>query len=220
MKICIPIQAKAQREALKMLGKIKGQADVAEIWLDHIKDLNISELLKNSPMPVLCVCKKPIDKGLFKGTYNEMVKMLVEAVKYGVEYIDIPFSIPEKLSKKCVQLPAQVIVSHHDFKKTPSIKKLHQMALDMKKRGADIVKIAVMAKTLNDTFGIISLAQTLKEEGIPHILIAMGKRGTLSRVLTPMLGGTMMFAPLSSKNSSASGQLTVSELRKAWGMFK
>ena len=94
------------------------------------------------------------------------------------------------------------------------------MARDMKKRGADIVKIAVMANILDDTFSIISLAQTLKEEGIAHILIAMGEKGILSRVITPLLGGNIMFAPLTKKGSTASGQLTVKELRKAWGMFK
>jgi 3-dehydroquinate dehydratase type I len=95
-----------------------------------------------------------------------------------------------------------------------------EIAEKMKKKGADIIKIAVMAKTLNDTFSVIMLAQQLQEKKIPHILIAMGKKGILSRVLTPFLGGTIMFAPLSAKGASASGQLTVKELRKAWGMIK
>ena len=89
----------------------------------------------------------------------------------------------------------------------------------MKKRGADIVKIAVMARSLEDTFAIISLAQLLQAEKMPHILIAMGKKGILSRVLTPFLGGTIMFAPLRAGKATASGQLTVSELKKAWRML-
>ena len=90
----------------------------------------------------------------------------------------------------------------------------------MKKRGADIVKIAVMARSLEDTFTVITLAQLLQAQKIPHILIAMGKKGVLSRILTPVLGGTIMFAPLTSKKATASGQLTVNELKKAWSLIK
>ena len=90
----------------------------------------------------------------------------------------------------------------------------------MKKRGADIVKISVMARSLNDTVRVITLAKQLQSEKIPHILIAMGKKGALSRVLTPTLGGTIMFAPLTKSKSSAPGQLTVGELRSAWKLLK
>jgi len=85
----------------------------------------------------------------------------------------------------------------------------------MKKTGATIVKIATQAQKLQDTFTILALAQK-----IPHILIAMGKKGMLSRVLTPFLGGVMMFAPLSQKEATAPGQLTVKELKEAWSLIK
>lgn len=220
MKICIPIQAKTQKEALKMLEKAKCKADMAEIWLDHIKDLDIFELLKNKSMPVICVCKKLSDKGKFKGGYAEMADVLMEAAKCGADYIDIPFSMTNDQTPMTNYGRSKIIISNHNFKKTPSIKKMMEMAKDMKSRGADIVKISVMAKSLNDTLSVILLAQQLQVVKIPHILIAMGKKGILSRVLTPFLGGTIMFAPLSKQNSSASGQLTVKELRGAWGLIK
>ena len=89
----------------------------------------------------------------------------------------------------------------------------------MRNKGADIVKISTMAKTLNDTIRIITLAKELQEIKIPHILIAMGKTGTLSRVLTPTLGGTIMFASLKVSRASAPGQLTVEELKDAWKLI-
>lgn len=90
----------------------------------------------------------------------------------------------------------------------------------MKKRGADIVKIAVQARTLDDCLSVILLAQELKHLHIPHILIAMGKKGRLSRILTPHVGGTLMFAPIKKSEATAPGQLTVKELRKAWKLIK
>ena len=230
MLICTPIQEKSQNVTLKKLKTLKGKVDLAEIWLDHIQDLDIKSLLKNKPIPVLCACKKPADKGRFKGTYSQMADLLSDASRYGADYIDIPLSGLRKqdsglsrLIKKKSQIrnqKSQIIISHHDFKKTPSLNWMLKTAHEMKKKGADIIKIATMAKSLEDTFTIISLAQLLQAQNLPHILIAMGKKGVLSRVLTPFIGGTIMFAPLIAKKASASGQLTVSELKKAWSLIK
>ena len=229
MLICAPIQEKTQKMALKRLSELKNKADLAEVWLDHIKDLDIKELLKKAPSPVLCVCKKPSEKGLFNGNYSQMADILIKALEFGAKYVDLPIGMPKNLSKKCIQYcqksnvksqMSKVIISYHDFKKTPSISSLLKKARDMKKRGADIVKIAVTANSIEDTFSIIFLAQAIQSENIPHILIAMGKKGILSRVITPFLGGTIMFAPLTKNQASASGQLTVDELKKVWGMIK
>jgi 3-dehydroquinate dehydratase type I len=224
MKICVPIQVRTQKEAKKALQNIKGKADMAEIWLDHIRDLNVSDLLKNKPLPVICVCKKPDEKGRFKGTNKEVIKVLAEASKLGADYIDVPLNICdlrfEISDSKFKNLKSKIIISYHNFTKTPPTSVLLKTAEDIKKMGADIVKISVMAKSLNDTIRMIILAKILQFKKIPHILIAMGKKGVLSRVLTPTLGGTIMFAPLSRSRSSAPGQLTVGELREAWNLLK
>jgi 3-dehydroquinate dehydratase type I len=131
--------------------------------------------------------------------------------------------MPENLSKKIVQSAqkrkCKVIISYHDFKATPDYEKLEKLADSMQKRGAGVVKIATHAKGLEDTMTIISLASYLEAKKTPHILIAMGQKGILSRILTPTLGGEMMFAVLSKNQQTAPGQLTVKELRKAWSLI-
>ena len=99
MKICVPIRAKAQAEAVKLLKKAKKEADLAEIWLDQIGDLDMRSLLKSKSLPVVCVCKRPPEKGKFKGSFAEMAEILLEAIKFGADYVDIPMQMPEKLSK-------------------------------------------------------------------------------------------------------------------------
>lgn len=224
MLICTPIQVKTQKEAKKQLKILAGKVDMAEIWLDHIKDLDIDDLLKVKTLPVICVCKKENDKGKFKGSYKEASEVLIQAIKSGTDYIDIPLLMPKELNKKIVQVAkkhkVKIIISHHNFTKTPSISMLIKKAIDMQKRGASIVKIAVMAKSLSDTVAIISLAKQLESKGIKHILIAMGRVGALSRVLTPTLGGDIMFAPIEKKKGSAPGQISVKELKEAWSLIK
>ena len=231
IKLCVPIQARTMKEAKKALVLAKKHADMAEIWLDYIKDLDIADLLKNKPLPVICVCKKPNEKGRFKGTNAEALKLLVEASKNGAEYVDISESITRKTKNKKKKFPlirglggskqkTKVIVSFHNFKKTPSLSVMLKKAEEMKKRGADIVKISVTSKSYADTVTVITLAKMLQDKKIPHIIIAMGKKGALSRILTPTLGGSIMFAPISKTKSSASGQLTVKELKEAWSLIK
>ncbi|MBU1935422.1 type I 3-dehydroquinate dehydratase [Patescibacteria group bacterium] len=217
--ICIPIQAKSQKQAKIELKKAAKVADMAEIWLDHIRDLDIPDLLKNKPLPVICVCKKANEKGKFKGTSKQLIEVLFEAAKHGADYIDMPFANSE-LRTPNSELRTKLIISYHNFTKTPSTSVLLKKALEMHKKGADIVKISVMAKSLSDAIRIIALAKQLQSQKIPHILIAMGKKGILSRILTPTLGGTIMFAPLTKAKSSAPGQLSVNELKEAWSLLK
>ncbi len=216
MNIAVPIRETSQKKALQALKIVRGKADLAEVWLDHIKDLDLKALIKNASIPLICVCKKPIEGGRFKGSYKEAQNLLLEAAKYGAKYIDLP--LKGTTNSKLPTPNSKLIVSYHNFKKTPSTSELMKKAHEMRKKEADIVKIAVKANSLDDTLSLILLAQKLQSENIPHILIAMGKKGVLSRVLTPHLGGDIMFAPLDKKGSTAPGQLTVSELRKTWSM--
>ena len=217
MKICIPIQAKTQKEALKKLKEVAKHGDLAEIWLDQIEDLDLEALLKPRPHPIVSVCKRPADKGKFKGTFAELADLLIQGVEFHATYVDIPIQMPEKLSKKVVQKArkrgCKVIISHHDFRKTPDYPKLVKLAEKMQKRGADVIKIATHANSLADTVNIIALAKYAEGQKMRHILIAMGEKGMLSRILTPTLGGEMMFATLGKIGQTAPGQLSVEHVR-------
>ena len=224
MKICVPIREKDPKKVKKRLLEASKKADLAEIWLDRIKEPEIKKLLAKAPLPVLAVCKRKAEKGGFKGSYKEQADLLKEAIKSGAKYVDIPLFMPEKLNKKIVQVArrkgCKVIISHHDFKKTPDYPKLTKMTDLMHKKGADIAKIATYANDLQDTVNMISLGKYLQQRKTPHILIAMGQKGRLSRILTPTLGGEMMFATPGKKGQTASGQLSVRQLKSAWFLIQ
>jgi len=224
MKICIPIKENSSKKVSRMLLEASIQADLAEIWLDQIKDLDIKKLLYKVPLPIVAVCKRKVEKGNFTGTYEAQSKILIDAIKNGASYVDIPLFIPEKMNKKIVQVAkktgVKVIISHHDFKNTQNYKKMLKLAEKMVKKGADIIKLACNTKSLQDTIEVIGVGKYLQGQKIPHILIGMGQKGILSRILTPTLGGEIMFAVLDKKGQTAQGQMTVSELKKAWSLIK
>jgi len=113
----------------------------------------------------------------------------------------------------------QLILSAHFFEGTPSFPSLKNRTQLMQNRGADIVKIAAMPQEEKDVLTIFRLSENFKRKEIPYIAISMGSIGKISRVLTVLWKGEMMFASLSKNNASASGQMTVTELSSLLSAF-
>ncbi len=223
MKICIPIQKLEQKKLIKLISTLKNTADLIEVWSDSIPDLDLKELLNKSTLPLVFVCKRPKNKGQFTGGFKKIAERLIQACNFGVSYIDIPFDMPEELNKKIIQhakkKKVKVIISYHDFKKTSSYNDLIKLSDRLLKKGADIIKIASFANTFDDSISVIALAKKLQLEGKKHILIAMGKKGMVTRILTPTLGGEMMFASLAKNCQTAPGQMNAKDLREAWSLL-
>ncbi len=105
-----------------------------------------------------------------------------------------------------------MIASHHDFEQTPPLDALFRKFLDAESSGADVAKVAVMPKSLEDVLTL--LAATLKasrELGIPLISMSMGAFGSLSRLFGWVFGSAVTFAV--GKAPSAPGQVPIEDLR-------
>ena len=61
----------------------------------------------------------------------------------------------------------RIILSHHNYEDTPSLKVLQELRDDMFNDGADIVKIATMAKDVSDSMRVL-----LAIDGSPGMLPA------------------------------------------------
>lgn len=107
-----------------------------------------------------------------------------------------------------------VIISNHDFNKTPPkeeiISRLHRAA----ELGGDILKIAVMPRNMKDVITLLDATRIVNEEykDRPIITISMGKLGIVSRLAGGLFGSDLTFA--SAKEISAPGQISSGELRK------
>lgn len=224
MKICIPIKEKNPELVKERLLEAAKRADLAEIWLDQIKDPDLKDLLFKAPLPILVACKRKVEQGNFTGSYEDQAQLLIEAIRQGAKYVDIPLFMPNDMNKKIVQSArakaVKVIISHHDFTQAPGYEDMCDLADKMKAKGADVVKLAVSPKDMEETVQVISVAKYLQGKKIPHIVIGMGTAGRLTRILTPTLGGEMMFAVLDKKGQTAQGQMTAEELREAWKLIK
>lgn len=104
-----------------------------------------------------------------------------------------------------------VVLSHHDFVRTPSYSELTQVALRAVRAGADIVKIATQVVS-DDDIGVLS--QLLAEGPVRSIvLIGMGEHGLPTRLLFPSKGSLFTFAA-NGDRASAPGQLPYDRMLK------
>lgn len=104
------------------------------------------------------------------------------------------------------------ILSHHNFQQTPPLPELLETMLELERKGADIVKMAVMPKTWDDVLHVMQaslVARRLLQ--VPMIAIAMGQYGVVSRLAGWVFGSDVTFA--FGNEQSAPGQVPIADLR-------
>lgn len=103
-----------------------------------------------------------------------------------------------------------LILSYHNFKKTPPLANLKKILQRSFRYKPTLTKIAVRAESQEDLLPLIALLRAYSPKGL--VVIAMGRAGTLSRILFPVFGSRITFGSFS--RESAPGQLSVSILKK------
>lgn len=132
-----------------------------------------------------------------------------------IEYVDCELSsLPEDFQELCKvahKNNTKVIASFHNFTCTPSRNILHQKFTQAEEYGADVAKIAVMPKNLEDVLTLFHVTLEAKNRlTIPLITMSMGGLGTVTRMFGGIFGSTVSFAV--GQESSAPGQVPIEDL--------
>jgi len=172
--------------------KPPAQADVLEIWFDEIP--------KN--------IKKPI---IYKAQTFPNFKTIKKC-----EYADVDVTTKKETIKKIRESnpKIKIIISYHDFKKTPEIKELKKINRKMKRMGADIVKFATKANDITDSFGMLEFLSSITQKGQKAICLCMGEKGLLTRISGQFFGNYLMYFTKDKKSLTAPGQITIKEFKK------
>lgn len=214
-KICIPIQATNMRSALREIKKASKKADIIEVWLDHIKDLDIEKLSRSTRKPLLFVNKGKKEKGKWSGSEKSRIELLVNAALVA-KYLDVGIHTNPKFVANLAanKKRSKLIISFHDFQKTPSTQRLQTIVRKAKSLGADIVKIATYTRNHEESLRLLNLLESESSKGQKMIVLGMGKYGKLTRIAGCYLGNYLTFVPLTSSSASAPGQIPYSGLQK------
>lgn len=203
--ICIPIRTKKTTQLLVNLKKAQEIGDLIEVWFEELTDLTPENLEK-----IFAAKKKP-----FVLKYQGSLEILHQLSAFPIEYIDLDVQTSPKIIAEVHRLykKTQVILSHHDFEKTPDDDDLKALFRKIKQKGADIKKIAVTAKSFSDSLRLLSVLKELSAQDEKLIFVAMGQQGKITRTAGHLCGNYLMYCPLSSANKTAPGQVTAAELQ-------
>jgi 3-dehydroquinate dehydratase type I len=221
-KLCIPIVETTVEKALIAIKKVNRWADLIELRVDYLKRVNLAPLLENRQKPLIVTHRRKEEGGKYKGDERKRLSVLQEAIDLGSDYIDIELATERSLLQGLIRNKGgtQVILSFHDFQRTPSLKELQRLCGKMIQLGADVVKIVSFARAWEDNLTILSLIPYARERRQRIVAFCMGEKGKLSRVFSPFLGAAWVYASLNRTRASAPGQLTVGEMKEIWGKLK
>ena len=108
---------------------------------------------------------------------------------------------------------ADVIVSTHDFERTPEPPKLRQL-LDQAAKHGDVGKLAVTAESADDVLELLAATRASDAAGDRVATMAMGEAGRHSRAVAPVYGSKIGYAPVEPESATAPGQYDLATLRR------
>ena len=232
-KICVPVTGSKKEEITLEMKAIAGSScDLIEWRVDffkNCKDLKrINEIMEYirsfTEKPVIATFRSSFEGGMTEVSLNEYIeicKALCNSLY--IDLIDIEFMTAGNRISEVLDYAKErnikTIVSHHNFKKTPSEEEMGEILENMKNTGADIEKIAVMPSDRKDVLAVMNVSEKISEmeDSIPVISISMSNTGTPSRVCAELSGSAITFATVS--NSSAPGQIDCESLRNILEML-
>lgn len=107
-----------------------------------------------------------------------------------------------------------VILSMHDFEKTPSVAEMVDQCIRMQYLGADVCKLSVTPNSNADVLHLLKATDVFNERfaRIPLITVSMTHKGLISRLVGGEFGSTFTYAY--AKTPSASGQLSLVDMKR------
>ncbi|TSD15409.1 type I 3-dehydroquinate dehydratase [Haloglomus irregulare] len=107
---------------------------------------------------------------------------------------------------------ASVIVSAHDFERTPPREALARL-LERASEHGDVAKLAVTATDLDDALRVLGATRAAAADGLTVATMAMGPAGSHTRAVAPVYGSRIGYAPVAPERATAPGQYDLATLR-------
>jgi 3-dehydroquinate dehydratase I len=214
-KTCVTIAEKTPKKLDLILKKALKKSDYVELRFDFLKPTQVPdalELVKKNIRRCVCTLRPPSEGGKFSGTEKERISILKLIAEYHPFLLDIEFNTLRKnkmFYNYVKKTKTDVLVSWHDFKKTPDVMSLKKMFKQMRKFSKHI-KIVTWAKTPNDSSNILSLYHNSAMTNL--IAFAMGDYGKMSRILCLYLGSPFTYVSLG--KPVAPGQFSLDQIKK------
>lgn len=227
-KICVPITGKSVEEITQEAEKIRGEyADFVEWRADWFADVdNLQSVLETGrilrgilgEIPILFTFRTAKEGGERPISTEEYIRLNESVIKSGFfDLVDVELFCGDEIVRRLIgtahESEVKVIVSNHDFEKTPPQEEIVSRLRNMQDLGADISKIAVIPQCRRDVLTLLAATEEMYTEYAvrPIVTMSMGARGVISRVSGETFGSAVTFGAVG--KTSAPGQLDAKRLK-------
>jgi shikimate dehydrogenase/3-dehydroquinate dehydratase type I len=190
-------------------------ADIVELRLDHLKDLNEGSVLAARQAalgPAIATLRSKHEGGLSKLEGPARGHILRSVIDSDFEYVDLEVRADSGLLKSIRkdELRPVTIASHHFPRPVTrrTVEKAVQIACSM----GDIGKVAMPCEHAGHAMDLVQVALNLSKTKKRYIIIGMGRQGSITRICADKLGSELVYACMPGREA-ASGQLSVESQR-------
>ncbi|ARC57779.1 3-dehydroquinate dehydratase [Frondihabitans sp. 762G35] len=236
-RICVPLVAStpdALRDAVAALPT--GDVDLVELRADHLDcftdDRGVDDEVLEAVLRAVETVRSTLDEGVpllftFRSApeggqrdieAGDYELLLASACASGrIDAVDIEMFTElaqlERIVNSAHSQGVAVVMSSHDFERTPTREQIVARLRLQQDLGADVVKIAVMPRSAADVLTLLAATEEYARVpgARPAVTMAMGALGVTSRLTGETFGSCLTFG--SSGAASAPGQVEVGELR-------
>lgn len=197
---------------------VQARANAVEYRMDLASKPLESLSQYDGTLPVIATNRVEWEGGKASDTEDRIAKLKTAAANPAVGAVDIELEAIKRgdadplLSANHVKNgKTSVIVSVHDFDRTPQIEDLRDL-LDQALEYGNIGKLAVTANGVEDVPPLLTVTREFAAQGQKVATMAMGEAGSHSRAVAPLYGSTIGYAPAKPGQATAPGQLDLTTL--------
>ena len=232
--IAVPVMEKKEEDIIEAFRRlIEMEVDIiewrADCFLDIADEKKVERILSNAPSNLLFTIRTEAEGGYFSGSdddYFSLIRLASRTKRPKIIDIELQKALKEPdlsaLFQDIHENSTRVLVSYHDFTRTPSFEEMEDILYSMKNCGADIAKLAVTAQNEEEALRLLSLSESFTRQNpdTDTVTISMGPFGILSRTGCFLTRSYITFAAEDREKASAPGQLTYDEMKTVLSIFE
>lgn len=192
-------------------------ADVLEFRMDHASEPLEQLASYAGDLPIIATNRASWEGG--DAPDGGRIEALCTAAEHphvaavDIELASVRDGDAEGLREIATSHDTELIVSIHDFEATPA---LSQLRGDLKEatEWGDVGKLAVTAQTLDDVLDVLQVTRELSRVGRPVATMCMGDIGRHSRIVAPIYGSKIGYAPIDPSDATAPGQFPLDDMKR------
>ncbi len=230
-KICVALQIKSGdlKENEELIREALNAApDLIELRLDYIEKIEyftevfIKSLLNliQPSISVIITLRDSSEGGQMEIDKDKRINLIKMLIRCQPQYLDVEMSTEKQDLEEIIKLADQnnvkLILSCHNFEKTPSFEDCTKIIENLSKRIKNIerfiLKTIFTAQKFEDNFIPLKICREYSQKKQEIISFCMGEEGIFSRILCVKFGSAFTYASIA--ESTASGQININTIRE------